>query len=859
MAYIINKFNGEQLLVLEDGTLNNDLSVGLLGKNTIGYGEVQNENFIHLLENFAGNAPPSGQTLRGQVYFNTQTNQLNVYDGARWNIVGNATSSDLAPDTTTNGSLWLNTKTNQLFVYQDGNWVFVGPEGVDGFGETRAAAVIVKDTQDSNRPIIKLTVNGQTIAVCSSSSFTISPSENLTGFTTIRGGITLSSSVDIRGSLDGNATSATKLLSSRRINGVNFDGTSDITISATSTQPLKSGEFIVGEDFTGAIEQTWRVDATVENRSNKIVARDELGNFAAGTISANLTGNVTGNVSTLSGTSQFNDIVARSVTSSNITGNISGNAGSANRLQFARSINGVLFDGTENITLKSSTTASLVPGPYIVGDSFDGSSVKSWGVSASSTNIADNVVARDANGNFTAGTITANLIGNVSGNVNVNSGTSSFNLVSATQFTGNLVGSITGNAASATRLQFLRSINGVPFDGTENITLTANTPNTLSRGQYLTGNSFNGSSAAIWAVDATPSNVSNKVVARDGAGNFAAGTITASLIGNTTGTHTGPVNGNTNGTHIGSVIGNVSGNVTGNLVGNVSGNVTGSASLNVLKTGDTLTGDLQISKPNSWLTLRSSSTGPNGTNQAAGISIGESGYKGSASLHITYTGDGFSHIGMGPVDANTSIMQHRAMRLYYLNNTVDFFGTINVPTVNATTLSGNGSAITSLNAANLSSGTVPSARLSGSYSINISGSASSNVLKSGDTMTGFLTLSGSPTLTNHAATKGYVDAVAANTFIIQSGASFSVSGFTNQVGSWNFNRNWFDVFPPAGKIMGNLAAFIPSINQIHFAGNVNGDDSMVCTYAFLADRIRVYVQNTEQRSTPAANWLAVWR
>jgi hypothetical protein len=408
-------------------------------------------------------------------------------------------------------------------------------------------------------------------------------------------------------------------------------------------------------------------------------------------------------------------------------------------------------------------------------------------------------------------------------------------------------------------LQFLRSINGVPFDGTENITLTANTPNTLSRGQYLTGNSFNGSSAAIWAVDATPSNVSNKVIARDGAGNFAAGTITASLIGNTTGTHTGPVNGNTNGTHIGSVIGNVSGNVTGNLVGNVSGNVTGLASLNVLKTGDILTGDLQISKRNSWLTLMSLSTGPNGTDQAAGISIGESGYKGSASLHITYTGDGFSHIGMGPVDANTSIMQHRAMRLYYLNNTVDFFGTVNIPTVNATTLSGNGSGLTNLNAGNLASGTVPSARLSGSYSINISGSASGNVLKSGDTMSGFLTLSGAPTLANHAATKSYVDTVATNTFVIQSGANFSSSGFTNQVGSWNFNRNHFDVFPPAGKTMSNLVAFIPSFNQIHFAGNVNGDDSMVCTYNFFSDRIRVYVQNTEQRSTPAANWLAVWR
>jgi hypothetical protein len=66
------------------------------------------------------------------------------------------------------------------------------------------------------------------------------------------------------------------------------------------------------------------------------------------------------------------------------------------------------------------------------------------------------------------------------------------------------------------------------------------------------------------------------------------------------------------------------------------------------------------------------------------------------------------------------------------------------------------------------------------------------------------------------------------------------------------------VYPPAGKTMANLVAFIPSIHMIHFAGGVNGDDSLRCTYSYLSDRVRVYVQNTEQRSTPAANYLVIW-
>ena len=58
--------------------------------------------------------------------------------------------------------------------------------------------------------------------------------------------------------------------------------------------------------------------------------------------------------------------------------------------------------------------------------------------------------------------------------------------------------------------------------------------------------------------------------------------------------------------------------------------------------------------------------------------------------------------------------------------------------------------------------------------------------------------------------------------------------------------------------MANIVAFIPSIHVIHFASTVDGNDSIRCTYSYLSDRIRVHVQNTEQRSTPAANYLVIW-
>ena len=127
-----------------------------------------------------------------------------------------------------------------------------------------------------------------------------------------------------------------------------------------------------------------------------------------------------------------------------------------------------------------------------------------------------------------------------------------------------------------------------------------------------------------------------------------------------------------------------------------------------------------------------------------------------------------------------------------------------------------------------------------------------------------------PTQLLQAATKQYVDTKDTATYqnvlaalppaytITYANTQYSTSGYTNQVGSFNNGANFFDVYPPAGKTMADLVAFLPSIAIIHYAGGVDGNDSLRCTWSNLGTRIRVYVQNTEQRSTPAANWLAIW-
>lgn len=70
-------------------------------------------------------------------------------------------------------------------------------------------------------------------------------------------------------------------------------------------------------------------------------------------------------------------------------------------------------------------------------------------------------------------------------------------------FSSAISGSITGNAGTATTLQTARNINGVSFNGSADVTITAVNPNALTIGTGLSGTSYNGSSAVTIAIDST--------------------------------------------------------------------------------------------------------------------------------------------------------------------------------------------------------------------------------------------------------------------------------------------------------------------------------------------------------------------
>ena len=82
MAYQINHYSGTPLTVVLDGVIDTTLDLKLVGKNAAGYGEIQNENYVWLLENFSSTSAPS-KAIQGQIWYDSTlgVQRLKVYDG----------------------------------------------------------------------------------------------------------------------------------------------------------------------------------------------------------------------------------------------------------------------------------------------------------------------------------------------------------------------------------------------------------------------------------------------------------------------------------------------------------------------------------------------------------------------------------------------------------------------------------------------------------------------------------------------------------------------------------------------------------------------------------------------------------
>jgi hypothetical protein len=189
MAYQIDRYNNTTLTNVEDGTVDQTTDLKFIGKNYAGYGEIQNENFLFLLENFSGATAPA-RPLSGQIWYDTSVAKLKFYDGTKWRTNGGSEAAATQPSGLSIGDFWWDTTNDQLYVYNGTIFILVGPQNA-GDGVTQMQSLELLDTGGTTRNVIAGTLNSETVMILSVFEFDIAASNAITGFDRLKKGITL--------------------------------------------------------------------------------------------------------------------------------------------------------------------------------------------------------------------------------------------------------------------------------------------------------------------------------------------------------------------------------------------------------------------------------------------------------------------------------------------------------------------------------------------------------------------------------------------------------------------------------------------------------------------------------------------
>ena len=197
MAYQVDKFNGAFFVSVEDGTIDTTSDLRFVGKNYAGYGEVQNENFLHLLENFANTTAPP-KVIAGQIWFDSSAKKLKFYDGVRFKSAGGSEVSTTAPSGLSIGDFWWDSAAKQLYAWAGTEFELIGPEASPDLGSSIVSAAVVKGTVETAvgpHTILKVIADDKTVGIFSKAAFTLDNAQNpIDDFTVIKKGLTLAKS-----------------------------------------------------------------------------------------------------------------------------------------------------------------------------------------------------------------------------------------------------------------------------------------------------------------------------------------------------------------------------------------------------------------------------------------------------------------------------------------------------------------------------------------------------------------------------------------------------------------------------------------------------------------------------------------
>ena len=318
-------------------------------------------------------------------------------------------------------------------------------------------------------------------------------------------------------------------------------GTITATLSGQATSvsnSLSAGTGLSGSAYNGGAAQTWSLataglGAASYSSGISAISVDAYGRVTSVTGSA---GYVTssGVTSVATGTGLTGGTITSTGTISLASGVI------ASPATFSSGISSITVDTYGRVTavsgsagyVTSSGVTSVATDTYLTGGTI--TSTGTIGINANTGNIASTVVARDASGNFSAGTITATLSGSATsagsattaGSV-TNALTAGTGLTSAGTYDGGAARTFSLATAGAGASSYSSGISAITVDAYGRVTAVSHsagyttnvgTVTSVAAGTYMTGGTI--TSSGTLSADATTTATASKLAARDASGDI---------------------------------------------------------------------------------------------------------------------------------------------------------------------------------------------------------------------------------------------------------------------------------------------------------------------------------------------------
>jgi microcystin-dependent protein len=443
-------------ITVEANSVNtDDTSLQLPGQNLPNYGQIVNENFLHLLENFANIIAPDNP-VEGQLWYDTTTgvDQLKIYDGTNWVAAGNIKKALTEPEAAQSvlGDIWVDTSNQQLYLYSGSGWILVGPDYSEGTA-TGAKIQSYEATDDLIYTVLANFANEKIISIYSADTFT--PKVKLPGFPT---GYVIKPGVNIPTESSFSGTKA------------KYYGTAEkaeLVVNSTATDTITFDK-IVRKDKTNDLAEKLRIkkDAGLSIGENDLLQLSVSGSTAIirqfspdGNIDVKVNNNginTTAIRATPQGRIGIGNLSPQEIL--DVTGNI-------------KSSGKIIVSSTINSLSSTDGALTVAGGIGVARDVNIGGDVTIEGITTAGTIVPDTTLTRSLGttvlryNNVYSQTFTGNLVGSVTGNVSGAAG-SAARLNSQTTFKFNNTGDVYQDLTEISTNGF----EGVRFDGQGSLT-----------------------------------------------------------------------------------------------------------------------------------------------------------------------------------------------------------------------------------------------------------------------------------------------------------------------------------------------------------------------------------------------------